>query len=282
MNTRNKSPGQQRLSQPKPSSHTQSQQNPNQATRTDWDAVADWYHRHMGPDGSEHHRRLALPATLELLSPRPGERILDLGAGQGVLAPHIAAAGAVYTGVEASPRLVKAARRHHGAHGRFLEGDACRLSDLPTLRRAQFDGAVFLLSLQDMDPLAAALAAAAWALRPGGRLVALLNHPCFRVPRQSGWGWDEGRQLRFRRVDRYLTPLAVPMPPHVHGQKGTAVRSFHRPLQEYVNDLHANGLALEALREIPTFQVATGPQAAAENRAFGEIPLFLGLRARKA
>ena len=215
MSTRNKSPGQRRLYEH--NQHNNPNNSPNQATRTDWDAVADWYQRHMGAEGSEHHRRLALPVALELLSPRPGERILDLGAGQGVLAPFIAAAGAVYTGVEASQRLVRAARRHQGVHGRFLEGDACRLPDLTSLQPAQFSGAVFLLSLQDMDPLADALVSAAWALRPGGRLVILMNHPCFRVPRQSGWGWDEGRQLRFRRVDRYLTPLAVPMPPHIHG-----------------------------------------------------------------
>ena len=43
-----------------------------------------------------------------------------------------------------------------------------------------------------VDPLEPALASAAWALRPGGRLALLLTHPCFRIPRQSGWGWDEG------------------------------------------------------------------------------------------
>jgi hypothetical protein len=46
------------------------------------------------------------------------------------------------------------------------------------------------------------VASAAWALQPGGRLVLLLTHPCFRIPRQSNWDWDQGSRLRYRRVDR--------------------------------------------------------------------------------
>ena len=135
----------------------------------------------------------------------------------------------------------------------------------------------FLLSIQDIDPLDDALASATWALRPGGRIVVLMTHPCFRVPRQSGWGWDEGRQLRFRRVDSYLGPLAVPM--KAHG--GGATRSYHRPLSAYVNGLAACGMYVEGIREIPRPSEAPGPNARAERRASEEIPLFLGLRAVK-
>ena len=69
-----------------------------------------------------------LPVGLELLDPREGEEILDIGAGQGVLAPKVVRAGARYTGVDASPRLIEAAKRRHGRAGRFLVGDARRLS----------------------------------------------------------------------------------------------------------------------------------------------------------
>src|SRR5262249_47948336 len=194
-----------------------------------WDPVADWYTGWVGEEGSQHHRYLAIPVVLDLLAPAHGEQILDIGAGPGVLAPAIAKAGASYLGVDASPRLLAYARRIHGGHGRFLLGDAARLDRLPELRGGSFDGAVFLLSVQDMDPLDAVLASAAWALRSGGRLVILMTHPCFRVPRQSGWGWDEDRKLRFRRGGRYLSALAVPLQPYAGGR--CATRSYHPPPQ---------------------------------------------------
>lgn len=252
------------------------------AANTSWDPVADWYAGWAGGDGSEHHRRLAIPATLDMLEPSAGEYILDIGAGPAALARHIARAGAHYTGVDASPRLLAVARRLHGRHGRFLQADAARLDLASGITADAFDGAVFLLSLQDMEPLDAVLHGAAWALRPGGRLVILMTHPCFRVPRQSGWGWDDGRRLQYRRVDRYLSPLAVPM--KRYGTDRQAVtRSFHRPLEVYVNTLAAAGLLIDCVRELPTYRIPpSGPRARAENLANEEIPLFLGLRARKA
>ena len=64
-----------------------------------------------------------------------------------------------------------------------------------------------------------------------------MTHPCFRVPRQSGEGWDEQRKLLYRRVDRYLSPLAVPMKAYAGGRAATW--SYHRPLEDYVNGLAA-------------------------------------------
>jgi trans-aconitate methyltransferase len=48
-------------------------------------------------------------SILARLDPKPGERVLDLGCGDGVLTAQIAAAGALVTGVDASPEMVTAA-----------------------------------------------------------------------------------------------------------------------------------------------------------------------------
>ncbi len=256
---------------------------PQAAAPTSWDTVAHWYDGWVGEEGSDYHRQLAIPAIMDLLDPQPGERILDIGAGQGVLAPYVTQAGANYTGVDASPRLLRIARRRHGNLGRFLLGDARTLSTVPGLSAGTFDAVVFLLSIQDMDPLEAVLGSAAWALKPGGRGALLLTHPAFRVPRQSGWGWDEGRKLHYRRVDRYLTPLAVPMKTlSGRAKERVATRSFHRPLGAYINALAANGLLVERMDEIPAHRANSPPQQAkAAEQTRQEIPLFLGLRARK-
>lgn len=248
------------------------------AAATSWDALARWYDGWVGEGGSEHHQKVAIPALLRLLDPQRGERILDVGAGQGVLAPSIARSGASYVGVDASPRLVTLARKRHGADGRFFVGDARRLDAVPDLVPHSFDAAVFLLSLQDMDPMEPVLQSVAGMLKPGGRLVILLTHPAFRIPRQSGWGFDEGRKLAYRRVDRYLTPLPVPMKPFP-GQEGRTW-SFHRPLQDYVNALADAGFYVERMSEIPADRVLTGSgNRRADTHARKEIPLFLVIKA---
>src|SRR5258708_17071268 len=47
--------------------------------------------------------------VVEWLNPQPGERILDLGCGDGQLTARLAATGAIVTGVDASPDMVAAA-----------------------------------------------------------------------------------------------------------------------------------------------------------------------------
>src|ERR1700677_2291053 len=50
--------------------------------------------------------------VVALLAPQPGEHILDLGCGDGALTEQLAATGAIITGVDASPTMLAAARKH--------------------------------------------------------------------------------------------------------------------------------------------------------------------------
>lgn len=233
---------------------------------------ADWYLGMTGKDGHAYHRHLALPALLELMDLPTGAEVLDIGCGPGVPAPHFARRGQRYTGLDASAHMIAQARRWHGQSGTFVQGDARRLR--AEVHGKKFDAAFFLLSLQDMHPLQQVIAEAAACLHTGGLLVLVLTHPCFRVPRCSGWGWDNGRKLHFRRVDRYLTPLSI-------GSLHSQTTSFHRPLQDYVAALYAAGLVVEQLRELaPTPQLLRqiGREKAAGNN---DIPALLVLTARK-
>ena len=247
----------------------------NRARSQSWDAVAQWYAGWSGRHGSHYHRTLAVPLLLELLDLKAGERIADLGCGHGILAPSVAGLGIRYVGVDLAPRLIAEARRHHVRHGRFLVGDVTCLPEHRLLADGGFDTAAFLLSIQDINPLEDALVEAARLLRPGGRLVMVMLHPCFRIPRQSGWGWDEGRGLKFRRLDSYLSRLAIPM--QAHGQGTT--RSYHRPLGDYVAALNTAGLAVTGFKEVA--DIAGWQSGWAGKRAAREFPLFLGLKAVK-
>jgi len=102
-------------------------------------------------------------AVLDLLAPRAGERILDLGCGDGVLTEKLVAADATVIGVDADPAMVAA------AVGKGLDA---RVGDG---RRLGFDGefdAVFSnAALHWMGEPAPVVAGVFRALKPGGRFV---------------------------------------------------------------------------------------------------------------
>jgi len=242
--------------------------------------VATWYDGWVGERGSTYHRELAIPAVLDLLQPRSGEAILDVGGGQGVLAPYLVEEGVRVTVVDASAKLISAAkRRHRSLKGAgFLVGDARRLPAVAGLEPGSFDAAVFMLSIQDMDPLDDVVHGVDWALKDHARVVLLMTHPAFRQPRHSGWGTDEGRKLTYRRIDAYLGEMAVPMK-SLGG--GPPTRSFHRPIGTYVNAFADAGFLTDAMLELPDLPPDRRPGRAARGdaRANAEIPIFLGLRA---
>ena len=103
-------------------------------------------------------------SVLELLNPQPGERILDVGCGDGALSEKIREAGATVVGVDGSPDMVEAARRR-GVDARLI--DACELTF-----QSEFDAAFSNAALHWMkrDP-DAVLKAVKRSLRPGGRFA---------------------------------------------------------------------------------------------------------------
>lgn len=103
---------------------------------------------------------------LDLLSPQPGERVLDLGSGTGDLAARLAERGALVTGVDASTEMVNEARRKHPT----LSFD---VADGQALSFEQAFDAVFSNATLHWMPRADAVAeGVARALKPGGRFVA--------------------------------------------------------------------------------------------------------------
>lgn len=105
---------------------------------------------------------LAAP-LLDLLAPQPGERILDLGCGDGVLSAAIAATGAHVVGVDSSSEMVTAARAR-GIDARLDRGESLGIP-------GPFDAVFSNAALHWMDDLDPVVAGVARVLRPGGRFV---------------------------------------------------------------------------------------------------------------
>ncbi len=103
-------------------------------------------------------------AVLELLAPMPGEHILDLGCGDGVLTEKIAAAGAAVVAVDAAPDMVAAARAR-GLDARVVAGQNLAFD-------SEFDAVFSNAALHWMRAPEKVLAGVHRALKPGGRFVA--------------------------------------------------------------------------------------------------------------
>ena len=112
--------------------------------------------------------------VLQLLAPTPGERILDLGCGDGVLTKKISAMGCEVVGLDSSPDFIASARRL-GLN--VIEQSAYDM-DFGALFDAVFSNAA-LHWMKDPDRV---IGCVARALRPNGRFVAEFGgHGCVRI-----------------------------------------------------------------------------------------------------
>ncbi len=169
--------------------------------------------------------KVILPAALRMLEPRPGESVIDVCCGQGVLVRPLLAAGiGKFTGVDASPRLIAAAQIPPWQGPARCVGDRGCCASPERGRTASHDAATCLMAVHDVADAVAMFSNIARALKPGGRAVFVFMHPCFRIPRKTHWGWDADQKIQYRRIDGYSSPLEIPIT--THPGKGTGEQRF--------------------------------------------------------
>jgi trans-aconitate methyltransferase len=104
--------------------------------------------------------------VVELLAPRPGERIVDLGCGTGGLTVQIATAGAEVVGIDASEAMIARARELYPD----LRFEVAKGEDFAL--ESPVDAVFSSAALHWMWPPQEVAASVARALKPGGRFVA--------------------------------------------------------------------------------------------------------------
>lgn len=245
---------------------------------TSWQGVKTWYNKIVGSEGHYYHEHVVMPGVLKLLQIKPEHSLIDLGCGQGVLARNIPPVKE-YLGIDLAPGLISDARhKNKKPNYAFEVMDAAR-----PLRQAEpvFTHAAIILALQNMANAQTALKNAANFLVPGGRLVIVLNHPCFRIPRQSGWGTEERTKQQYRWINRYLSPLKIPITMTPGRQQSEVTWSFHYSLQDYSAMLATAGFVITKIEEWTSDKQSEGAAARMENRARSEFPLFMAIQCQK-
>jgi ubiquinone/menaquinone biosynthesis C-methylase UbiE len=243
--------------------------------KKNWDSSEKWYTSCVGEKGHYYHQSVVLPKSLKLLGKKGS--FLDLGCGQGVLSRHIDES-AEYCGIDLSSDLIASARKM-SPNREFHIANA--EEDLP-IEKTDFDKACFILSLQNMENGNKAIANAAKHLKKQGKLLIVLNHPCFRIPRQSSWGVDEKMHLQYRRINVYMSRQEIPIQTNPgQREKSATTYSYHHSLSDYFSWLQEGGFVVNLLEEWISDKKSQGAKAKMEDRARREFPLFLTILATK-
>ncbi len=245
---------------------------------TSWSPVAKWYSGIVGEGGHYFHEHVILPNLKKLIDPLPHESMLDVGCGQGVYARTLPYS-IEYTGIDISKELIIEAKKlTKNAKQVYFVADATKGIPVPS---ASFDHAVCILAIQNMKDGASTIINISSALKDKADFVMVINHPSFRIPRQSSWGMDESQKLEYRRVNRYLSPLEIPINMHPGLADSAMTWTYHHPLEYYIRSLKSAGMVVTDIEEWTSDKTSTGKSGKAENHARSEFPMFMAIKAVK-
>lgn len=221
-----------------------------------WDDLADWWVdavRHDPTQGT------AIVRCLRDLLPGTGGLTLDLGCGDGAMFAEL---GERCIGTDLSMALLQ----HAATRGPAVQS---RLPDLSWVRRGSLDRAVAVGVVDLLPDHIEFFRSVHAAVRPGGHLLVVINHPVATSPESEPLVDPTGEVLW--RWGSYLTPGSW-----AHDAGGGFVDLFHRPMGDLLTAAASCGWTLEQMVEH-----GPGPAALdefADHRGQDQIPALLGVR----
>jgi SAM-dependent methyltransferase len=257
-----------------------------QESRAIWNAKAAFWDERMGAEGNAFQRLLVGPATERLLALRAGEVVLEVACGNGVMARRLAASGARVVACDFSEVFVERAQARTSPELRerieYVVADATDEAQLLALGEGHFDAVVGNMAFMDMATLEPLLRAAHRLLKPAGRFVFCVMHPCFNNPSHHKLAEEEDRSGQLVvtysiKTSRYLQPTVekgagMPGEPEPHYY-------FHRSLSELLAACFGAGFVLDGLEE-PAFAEPIQSDLVLHWGHYLDIPPVLACRLR--
>ena len=247
---------------------------------TSWEKSSNWYKKIVGDDGHYFHQTIIFPKIKRLIDFSKINSVLDLACGQGIFERQLDQ-NKEYVGIDISRSLInEASNKSINKRHQFLVSDVSK--DLP-LKKDDFDLVTIILALQNIKNINGVIKNASKHLKKDGKFLIILNHPIFRIPRQSAWGVDSQNKIQYRRIERYMSNLEIPISTNPGKfQKSEITWSFHNPLSKYSQLLFENGFLIEKIEEWVSEKKSTGPMTKMEDRARNEIPMFMAIVASQS
>lgn len=248
-----------------------------------WNDIAAYWDQQIG-EGNDFQKQLVMPATDRLLSPRPGERVLDACCGNGNYTRRLGRVGCEVVAFDGASAFIDLARqRTTPADGRiaYHVADACDRSAVEALGESNaFDAVVCSFAIMDLPEIEPLFAAAATLLKPGGRFVFSTGHPSFHtneseLTARQQQGQGEATQVFGVNVVRYANDwphlsrgiLGQPRPHWI----------YHRSLSSILARCFAAGFVVDGMEE-PTFAPDTRARSPFSWARRPEIPPAIVVR----
>ncbi|MBM4466723.1 MAG: methyltransferase domain-containing protein [Chloroflexi bacterium] len=226
----------------------------NEETREAWNQNAAFWDERMG-EGNDFVEVLIWPATERLLDLRPGERVLDIACGNGLTSRRLAAMGAEVVALDFATEMIAYAVERTTEHTdriQYLVLDATDEAALLALGKGQFDAALCNMAMFDMAEIEPLMRALSRLLRPGGRFVFSVLHPCFNSSHLALVAEQEDREgdlvtVCSVKIFSYITPTVT----HAVAMRGQPKPQllFHRPLEGLLGAGFEAGFVLDGLEE---------------------------------
>lgn len=237
-----------------------------------WESVAKWYNNLIFKQTSYYHEKIIIPRITKKLENNPSPRILDLGCGNGVLERKINK-NHQYLGIDGSKTLINFAEKYKKSNKHLFK--CADITEDLKIQSQHFTHVIMILSLQNVENFDKVFENSSKALVSGGKFIIVINHPYFRIPRQTMWGIDPNKKLQYRRVDLYMSPLKIPVEIYTSQKQKSITWSYHSPLCLYTEALYKHNFLIEHIEEWISDRHSVGKNSKMENRARKEFPMFM-------
>jgi ubiquinone/menaquinone biosynthesis C-methylase UbiE len=246
---------------------------------TSWGKVAEWYDDLLEGESDSYQEQVLTPNVVRMLAIQKGELVLDLACGQGFFSRKFRDLGAMVTGVDIARELIDYACKNSPDDIHYFVSPA---HDLSFLSSASMDAITIILAAQNIENISEVATECARVLKPEGRIIMVLNHPSFRIPKSSDWDYDSLKNIEYRKMSKYMSDGKIEIDMHPGGRRREYTISFHRPVQSFFKMFYKNNLCVTRFEEWISHRNSTsGPRAEAENKARKEFPLFLAMEIKK-
>ncbi|MCK5128836.1 MAG: methyltransferase domain-containing protein [Clostridiales bacterium] len=214
----------------------------------EWDNVSNQWIDSL--EGNHYRNDILVPETLKMLGEIKDKKVIDIGCGEGGYSRLLAEKGADVVGVDFSKELINEAIKHNTIHSiQYYVKDACNLEGI---ENSTFDSAVSAMCLMAVEDLESAINEAYRVLKPNGRFVLSILHPCFSYKNYfDEVGYNES-------LSEHL---------------GKPITFWHKTLSKTINLMIKAGFKLELLCE-PVLN-NNNSNAGIENGIKLKTPMFL-------